>query len=449
MRWEGIFLMNSYSYFEKMFLESLLSIEYKCLPVVLDGQINCDDGVKKINGYDLVCNDIESEELTKGRAKYYNELELCEGTSISNGLMEGKSHGYIRRNGEVIAEIEYVNSRKRFWIKEVKWFDKDNKVFSADHYDLSGHLCAKSVFDSNENEISKSWLSNSGTEVLTYINSSKDYLYHYKGKEYSSKTLEEVMGVYLDDMLNEKVVDIFTDTVSLIRYINCDVLKRGIYLILHHKNVERELELLRQINSKVISIIALDRETVEKIENSGYNCVSLGVIPKNNTGKKKNKDILICTQSDNIARIEEIANELTEYTINIAAKTEVSDKIRLLGEKKNVNIFPGVSQDDLDELFVNCNYYLDINNFEQLEHSLYEAFYNNHILFAFSDTIHEKLFIADDNVIPSDEWETLINRIRMSENDELHKEMLKQQNDKIFIRDKEAFKTIWNDIRNM
>lgn len=445
MKWQGVFLMNSYSYVEKIFFDSLVSVGYKCLPVVVEDQINCDDAVKKISCYDLVSNNIEDERFATGRPVYYNELKFRDGWTVSNGLIEEQKKGFVRYNGEHIAEIEYINSKKRFQVKSVKWLDKKGKAISRDFYDNFGNLCAKTIYDSEETEISKSWFSNKGCEVLSYTDSSKGYLYRQGGKEYAAKELSEVLGIYLDNVFCENNIDVITDTVSHIKHMK-NVNKSRVCLIVHSKTVERELILLKQIDDANVCLIALDSVTAEILDSNGYKYIKLGIIPDFKKENKGNRDILICTQSDQIEKIDELVEELTEYTFNIVARTAVSDRLLKMQEKKNVNIYPGILQDTLDGLFAKCDYYLDINYFGQMEYSVLDAFYSNQVILAFEDTAHDRVFVANDNILEAGKWERLVDKIRTLDNTNAIEETLKHQKEKTYIRDEQTFKDIWMNV---
>ena len=111
-------------------------------------------------------------------------------------------------------------------------------------------------------------------------------------------------------------------------------------------------------------------------------------IPRHYPENEAGREALILTMSDQIERIEDLTSELPEMTFHIAANTLVSDKLNRLGERENVNIYPCVSREKLDELWNRCDFYLDVNHWREIYDAVNVAHQNNLLIVGFENTMH-------------------------------------------------------------
>lgn len=76
---------------------------------------------------------------------------------------------------------------------------------------------------------------------------------------------------------------------------------------------------------------------------------------------KHRPEVLICTNSDRVAHINELAQLVPGMNFHVAAITEMSSKLMAAGANANVFLYPNVKNTVLDHLFEKCDIYLDIN----------------------------------------------------------------------------------------
>ena len=117
--------------------------------------------------------------------------------------------------------------------------------------------------------------------------------------------------------------------------------------------------------------------------------------------KKENQhkaEALICTNSDRIAHIEKLVEAMPEMHFTIAAITEMSSKLMSMDKYENVSLYPGVKMHVLDELFQNCDFYLDINHESEIVSAVQQAFLHNQLIFGFRETLHNLSYIAEKHI---------------------------------------------------
>ncbi len=147
--------------------------------------------------------------------------------------------------------------------------------------------------------------------------------------------------------------------------------------------------------------------------------------------EKKNRSeskILICTNSDQIEHLEELAKDVPEFTIFVAALTEMSTKLTDLSKYPNVKLFPNARPKKLEELFMEADYYLDINHGNEIFNALEKAYLHDLIIIAFEETVHNRHYVAPELICGIDEYRILVNTLKLVLTDaDFHQELLDLQ----------------------
>ena len=125
---------------------------------------------------------------------------------------------------------------------------------------------------------------------------------------------------------------------------------------------------------------------------------------------------------------------------HIAALTEMSSKLMSMGAYSNVSLYPGVKMSVLDELFDQCDLYLDVNQEAEIVSAVYQAFLHNQIIFAFEETIHNRDCVAEAHIYPSKDVNRMISDIKaLLEDKELATEHLNMQHEAALTETKETY----------
>ncbi len=149
----------------------------------------------------------------------------------------------------------------------------------------------------------------------------------------------------------------------------------------------------------------IDKPTSVQIEYLGY-------LYNLRARKSINKSILILTNSDQIAQLNQLVEALPNYQFNIAARTTMSQKLHAFENYSNVQLYPTVDDSELEKLISESSFYLDINHGNEVEHIIRTAFENNQLILGFKETIHNQRYTSSENIFLQNDWMNLVQRIR-------------------------------------
>lgn len=121
---------------------------------------------------------------------------------------------------------------------------------------------------------------------------------------------------------------------------------------------------------------------------------------------------LILTASDQIEGIEYLIKELPEMMFYIAANTQVSNKLYSLGTWENVQIYPQISGQNLEKMWEDCDFYLDINYYREIYDAINTASRRNLVILGFEDTLHDEDLVAEECVCCRSDYEGMVRKIK-------------------------------------
>jgi len=110
------------------------------------------------------------------------------------------------------------------------------------------------------------------------------------------------------------------------------------------------------------------------------------------------REMLICTNSDQIESLESLAEALPEMHFHIAAVTEMSTKLLSMDRYPNVTLYPAARPAIFQKLYAMCDYYLDINYGSEIVSAVKEAFLHNLLILAFVKTQHNRTYTAPEHI---------------------------------------------------
>lgn len=143
----------------------------------------------------------------------------------------------------------------------------------------------------------------------------------------------------------------------------------------------------------------------------------LGTIYPHDRLNKQRKNILIMTNSDQIEHLKELVENLEGFHFYIGALTEMSSKLLSFDEYSNVTLYPNIVPEISEKLFKNCDIYLDINYGNEILGITRVAFRENMLILGFDSTIHNRTFIAPENIYHPDLYMKMTDKIRQAFSD--------------------------------
>ena len=385
-----------------------------------------------ISVYSYFLGDFKNAEGSFGRPRYFNQITVPEYWEISGNNSSGKIHDMNKERGRIF----YAEPKNKRYVKVVDWLDDNGKVRSSDHYNCYGVLYARTTFNANSQKVNKSFFSPDGKEVIVENYVTGDIILNEGALVKIFHTKMDFI-LYFIEKVASKDTRLFFNTLSTPFFVSqrmAPTVKRDILFwqeparndipgnmkVILDGNSTRTEKIMVQNEDAYNNLIALgaSKDILHKL---GY------VYPIDRANKHR-LEALICTNSDRIEKCAEIVEALPEMQFHIVALTEMSSKLMQMGEFENVNLYPTVKMDVLDELFENCDFYFDINYEGEIVSAVKRAFLNNQLIFAFNETIHNRNYIATEHIFDSKHVNRMIADIQMiMMNPQLIEESLKLQ----------------------
>lgn len=408
-----LLLDNYFSDSEKLHQSfQLAGYDYPAVVIEDDGFLP--DGIISVYGFFL--GNFQGEKGVLGRPRYFNQITVPDYWEISGNNSSGKVHDLSRERGRIF----YAEPRNKRYVRVVDWCDEKGKVRVSDHYNRYGALYAKTIFNAKEQKVNKAYFSADGKEVIVENYVTGDIILNEgKGvKIFRSKT-EFVLYFLKAAGFGDR--RIFFNSLSTPFFVSQRMPENG------KKDVLFWQEPVRDSIPGNMKIILEGQATrtaeimVQKL-NSYERLLELGapssVLHKRGyvyPFRRKNgyrPQALICTNSDQIEQCRKVVEALPKMQFHIAALTEMSSKLLSMDDYKNVKLYPGIKTEVLDELFEQCDFYLDINHGGEIVSAVYRAFLENQLIFAFKETLHNPDYVAAEHIYPADEADKMIEMIK-------------------------------------
>lgn len=411
--------------------------------IVIDEDGFLPEGVMSVFGYFL--GDFPKGQGIPGRPRYFNEIKVPPYWEISASNTKGK----VQDLNHERAGIFYAEPRHKRHVKAVDWYNEKGIVRSSDHYNRQGALYARTIFNAKGQKVNKAYFDVKGREIIVENFVTGNIILNEDGnvRIFQNKTdfvlyfMERTGFARRRMFFNSLATPFFVSLRLAPSAFDRDLLfwqepERGdipgnMQLIFDNSNLRVGKVLVQKAAAyqRLLSLGAPD----EKLGQLGY------VYPfaRENQGRR---DALICTNSDNVAKLKELVEGLPELHFHVAAITEMSSKLMAMERYENVTLYPGAKNAKLDDLFAKCDYYLDINHENEIVSAVKHAFLENQLIFAFRETMHNPDYVAKERIYAKVEAERMIADIRgVLENDAARADALDAQRQMALAEGREAY----------
>ncbi len=395
-----VLLLDDYSIGSRTLHTSFKEAGIDVSAVVINDDGFLPEDVISVYGYFLGDYAISAQSI--GKPRYFNQLEIPYLWEISGNNTNAK----VTDKGRLKAKIFYNPPHENRIMKTVDWLGDNGKVRLSEHYNKYGALWSDTAFDASGNRVSRTYFTADKREAIIENFLTGDIVLNDGGIIRVFKNRTEFVKFFLEiTELNKG--RIFFNSLSVPFFVSQGMEERGEEDILFWQEDKREdipgnmQIILEGRATRCKRVVVQKKEAFDGLVNAGAGAERLcllGNIYKFERDNEGRKEILICTNSDNIENINDIINGLPDMHFNIAAFTEMSSKLLALGAMDNVKLYPGVKREKLKSLFKNCDFYLDINHGNEIADAVRKAFLNNMLIFAFKNTSHNKNFTAPENI---------------------------------------------------
>lgn len=376
--------------------------------------------------------DFKNAKNVPGKPLYFNQIKVPEYWEISGNNSLGSVHNLNKER----AKVFYSEPKHKRLVKVVDWYDDRGVVRSSDHYNRYGALYARTVFNAKGQRVNKSYFSADNKEIVMENYVTGDIILNEENVVKIFHTKRDYIA-YVLQKAGYTGYRIFYNTLSTSFFVSQSLPGNGKGDVLFWQEpINNEIPgnmtcILNGTSPRTAKVMVQRRDSYEKMLALGAPAEiinPLGFIypfQKENGGKK---EVLICTNSENIAEINKLAEALPKVHFSIAALTEMSAKLMSMDKYSNVSLYPGVKMKVLDELFEQADFYLDINHESEIVSAVEKAYLHNHLIFAFKETLHNPRYVPENHIFAKDKANELVRELKSVMGDTaLLKEHLEQQ----------------------
>ena len=405
---DSILLLDDYGERSGMLHQSFRSAGFKGPVIVIE-----DNGFlpeDAISVYQYFCGNFQKNSKVPGKARFFNQIEAPDYWEISGNGSKGSVTDLQCERGHIF----YAEPKHNRLVKVVDWLDKNGTVRFSDHYNRYGALYARPIFSKSGKRFCRVYFDTEGRESLVENFATQDIILNRNGKVYIFQNKTELTMNLLEE-LGVMESRIFFNSLSTPLFVSERMPEgRQEDVLFWQEDARDDIPGNMQIilsgrSRRVKEIYVQKRDSYHKLLQLGASeniLKPLGFV-YHYTGKNTyQNNALICTNSDQIEKCEELITALPNMRFHIAAITEMSSKLMSLSRYENVTMYPGVSIRKIDELFDRCDYYLDINHESEIVSAVKQAFLHNQLILGFGQTLHNKTFISNEHVF--DGYEAMV-----------------------------------------
>lgn len=355
-----------------------------------------------ISVYQYFCGSFRESGKAPGKARYFNQIDVPDYWEISGTSSNGKVTDLHRERGRIF----YAEPKHKRLVRVVDWMDEKGTVRFSDHYNRYGALYARTFFNKDGKRFCRAYFDTEGREALLENYVTRDIILNRDGKVFIFQSKVDLARKLLEEMgaLGSRI---FYNSLSTPLLVSEKMPRdRQEDVLFWQEDVREDIPgnmqmILSGKSGRTRAIYVQKKASYEKLIQLGASkemLKPLGFAYSYSRDNTYQNEALICTNSDNIERCEELVQALPQMHFHIAAITEMSSKLMSMDQYENVTLYPGARSDKIEELFNRCDYYLDINHESEIMSAVKQAFLHNLLILGFKNTLHNRTYIAAEHI---------------------------------------------------
>ncbi|WP_281164563.1 accessory Sec system glycosylation chaperone GtfB [Liquorilactobacillus sicerae] len=365
------------------------------------------------------------EQGNSGQPLYFDRLALPDLWEI-----RGTNHAAeIYDDDRLAGQIIYAWPAEKRLIKEVKWFDRQQRLRSVDHYNRYGRRFAETIYNLAEQPVIKTYYTQDQHEKIVENLVTNDILLNGQFGEifnFSNKT------AFVKFYLQQREFDLSQvryNSLSFPFFVSLNLPDNGNDILFWQEPLNQAIpanmsQILQNKAVRTKQIIFFEKSAYEFVKahlpaETNVDLQLLGYLYPHHRLNHGGQQILIMTNSDQLEQIEPLIKELPEFEFKIAAVTEMSAKLQELQRYENVRLFPNVSPIVTEQLWQTADFYLDINHQAEIKNAVRTAFDNNLLILGFENILHAPRYVAQAHIFKSAEFQqlaALLKKCRLEQN---------------------------------
>lgn len=351
-----------------------------------------------------------------GKPRYFNQIDVPDYWEIKASNTGGQVFDLNHERGKIF----FASPLHKRLVKIVDWHDDTHVVRVSDHYNKYGFLYARTIFNKKGQLVSRSYYDVFGNEKVVenfvthdIILNQNDKVYIFKNKVEFAKHLFTELDVYPTRLFYNSLSNPFFVSESLLDREHSDVLfwQEG-----YREDIPGNMQVILDGHSRRTSkIFVQKKEAYEKLISLGANSnivKPLGYVYNFEKENGHSNNVLICTNSDHIEKLDELVNALPNMKFHVCALTEMSQKLISFEKYDNVRLYPGCKASEILDLFNTCDYFLDVNYENEIVDATKEAFLHNLLILGFNQTIHNRKYVLPNFVFDANDYQNMVKVIQ-------------------------------------
>ena len=358
------------------------------------------------------------DQNSDGKARYFNQIKHPDLWEVRGNNNTGEVYEINKKRANII----YTEPKHLRLVERVEWLNEAGRVRSIDHYDSHGNLFAETVCDNEGNHLLQTFFDANGRERILRDFTTNRVTLKLNQDEIIFDSLVDFVVYYLKERGYDKD-SIYYNSLSLPLFVSLQLANTGkesdvlfwsedvgqeipgnmAYLLNNDTRTKKIIIQKKEVYNKIINLLPDDKKDMVSY---------LGTIYPHDRLNKQRKNILIMTNSDQIERLKELVENLEGFHFYIGALTEMSSKLLAFDEYSNVTLYPSIVPEISEELFKKCDIYLDINYGNEILGITRVAFRENMLILGFDTTVHNRTFVAPENIYKPDLYMKMTDKIR-------------------------------------
>ena len=305
------------------------------------------------------------------------------------------------------ADVVFSSTNNSRFVKEVHWLNNDGQINWIDHYDQHGQRFAKTYYYANQ-AVLRRYYDRQGQQVLEHNLQSDDVFLTTTGKQCHFGSFTDLVVNYLQER-HYNLDHVFYNTLNKAMAVSLHLPAGGSDTLLWHEKINNNqipgnMQFLMNNQTRTKHVIFQNyrdwqrRDDFLPKDTGNVDVNYLGFVYPHPRSNNLRPTALILTNSDNLEQFDQLTTLLPNVTFNVAAVTEMSEKLMAFGDKDNVHLYPTVSGKRTQELIKDCDVYFDINHENEILDAVRGAFEQNMLIVGFKDTLHRPQLVAPENV---------------------------------------------------
>lgn len=414
---DGITLLfDTFSGESKNLLESFKNAGAAFHAAVIEDDGFLPDDVMSVYGFFL--GDYRKADSLPGKPLYFNQIQIPDYWRIEGDNSSAKVMDRTRER----ARIFFTEPTHRRQVKIVDWLDDAGQVRLSEHYNRYGAIFCHTVFNKKGQKALRKFFDVTGREMIVENFVTGDMLVRWQDKDWIFRSKTDFIAFFIRCAGLEDTA-VYFNSLSYPFFASQALAPNGFRdALFWHEPVGDEIPgnmqiILHDQGTRAKRVFVSRRESYDRLIALGApsdKVKQLGYIYSFVRENKHRPHILVCTNSENVGHLTELASLMPQMHFHVAAITEMSSKLMSAGQYDNVSLYPNVKMSVLDSLFEKCDFYLDINHEGEIVDAVHRAFLNNMLIVGYEETMHNAYYTADTNTFKESEYANMAEALNLT-----------------------------------